>query len=167
MTDTSTSSPLLFPFDKQLVQTVLDGLKQHEYDTDQLMLLAAVYLGLALEDCGTPTEEDNLRLGILRMSAKLAGMGANGSYDEELEPMLELVAQVTKDVVVCSSAYEAAEGSHATILVTEWNEFRVLDLTRLKDAMAEPVFIDCRNVYNAQQMKEHGIRYDSFGRGSA
>ena len=77
------------------------------------------------------------------------------------------LAQVTDQVVVCKSAYEAAEGAHATVLVTEWNEFRVLDLARLKSAMADPVFIDCRNVYNPQQMKEHGIRYDSFGRGSA
>ena len=70
------------------------------------------------------------------------------------------------EVTCCNSAYDAAEGCDALLLVTEWNEFRELDLNRLKKAMRTPVFIDCRNVYEAERMAEHGFRYDSFGRGT-
>jgi len=69
------------------------------------------------------------------------------------------------DVQYCKNSYEAAEGCHGLMLLTEWNEFRQLDLVRLKSVMREPVFIDCRNVYRPERMFEHGFRYRSFGRG--
>jgi UDPglucose 6-dehydrogenase len=72
---------------------------------------------------------------------------------------------VSLDVGYCANAYDAAQGCHGLLLVTEWNEFRELDLPRLKAAMAEPVFIDCRNVYDPSRMVQHGFRYRSFGRG--
>jgi UDPglucose 6-dehydrogenase len=65
----------------------------------------------------------------------------------------------------CKSAYDAAEGCDALMLVTEWNEFRQLDLPRLKELMNRPVFVDCRNVYKPQRMFDAGFRYRSFGRG--
>ena len=72
---------------------------------------------------------------------------------------------VPVEVAYCKNAYEAAERSDAVMLVTEWNEFRQLDLPRLKESMRVPVFIDCRNVYKPDRMFEHGFRYRSFGRG--
>jgi len=69
------------------------------------------------------------------------------------------------DVEYCKNAYAAAEGCHGLMLLTEWNEFRQLDLVRLKGVMREPVFIDCRNVYRPERMFELGFRYRSFGRG--
>ncbi|MEJ2721823.1 MAG: UDP binding domain-containing protein, partial [bacterium] len=69
------------------------------------------------------------------------------------------------DVVYCNSAYETAEGCHGLMLVTEWNEFRQLDLPRLKGLMKEPVFVDCRNVYKPDRLAQQGFRYRSFGRG--
>ena len=65
----------------------------------------------------------------------------------------------------CKSSYEVAEGCDALMLVTEWNEFRQLDLPRLKELMHRPVFIDCRNVYKPERMFDAGFRYRSFGRG--
>jgi UDPglucose 6-dehydrogenase len=72
---------------------------------------------------------------------------------------------VALDVEYSRNPYEAAEGCRGLILVTEWNEFRQLDLPRLKKVMREPVFIDCRNVYKPDRMIEQGFRYRSFGRG--
>ena len=57
------------------------------------------------------------------------------------------------------------QGCNALVLVTEWNEFRVLDFDRLRDAVKEPVFVDCRNVYKPDHVTTHGFRYSSFGRG--
>lgn len=70
------------------------------------------------------------------------------------------------EVTCCKSAYDAAEGCDALLLLTEWNEFRQLDLNRLAKAMRTPVFVDCRNVYQPKRLQECGFRYHSFGRGT-
>ena len=71
------------------------------------------------------------------------------------------------ETVPCASAYEAASGAHLCILVTEWNEFRQLDLDRLGATMKHRAFLDCRNVYSHQRLAEHGFAYDCFGRPAA
>ncbi len=62
-------------------------------------------------------------------------------------------------------AYEAAEDAAAVVLITEWNEFRALDLERLRGAMSSPVFVDLRNVYRPAEMRALGFAYSSIGRG--
>lgn len=73
-------------------------------------------------------------------------------------------AQQLPDVRWCADAYDAAQGAHAVALVTEWNEFRGLDLERLGTLMAERVFVDLRNVYRPDTMRALGFRYSSVGR---
>jgi len=63
-----------------------------------------------------------------------------------------------------SDAYAAAEGADAVVLLTEWNEFRGLDLERLAGVMAKPVLIDLRNVYDADSASQAGLTYISVGR---
>ncbi len=69
------------------------------------------------------------------------------------------------DVVFCESEYEAAEGAEALVVATEWNQFRGLDIERLKRLMKEPVVVDLRNVYDPEKMREAGFRYYGVGRG--
>ena len=69
-----------------------------------------------------------------------------------------------KDVEFCSDAYSAATGAHALVLATEWNEFRSLDLPRIREALLEPVIVDLRNVYDPTEMREQGFRYSGVGR---
>lgn len=64
----------------------------------------------------------------------------------------------------CSGPYEACEGVDAIVLMTEWNEYRALDLERIKALLKQPVFVDLRNVYEPDKMKEAGFRYYSVGR---
>ncbi|MEM9707025.1 MAG: UDP-glucose/GDP-mannose dehydrogenase family protein [Pseudomonadota bacterium] len=71
------------------------------------------------------------------------------------------------DITYCTDAYDAIDGADAVALVTEWDEFRALDLERVKSLLAEPVFIDLRNVYRPAQMYDAGFRYSSIGRPSA
>ncbi|UCG52135.1 MAG: UDP-glucose/GDP-mannose dehydrogenase family protein [Candidatus Latescibacterota bacterium] len=78
---------------------------------------------------------------------------------------MENFKQTDLNVVRCKNPYDTAEGCHGLMLVTEWNEFRQLDIPRLKELMKEPVFVDCRNVYRPERWVEHGFRYRSFGRG--
>jgi UDPglucose 6-dehydrogenase len=62
------------------------------------------------------------------------------------------------------SAYKAAEGADAVVLVTEWDVLRALDLPRLARTMAQPVFVDLRNVYPPDEVEEAGLRGYSIGR---
>lgn len=73
-------------------------------------------------------------------------------------------AKLLPDVAYCTSAYEACEGADAVVLMTEWNEYRALDLDRIKTLLKEPVFVDLRNVYRTEIMEELGFRYFSVGR---
>ena len=66
-----------------------------------------------------------------------------------------------------SDAYAAAAGASALAVVTEWEIFRALDLARLKDIMAEPVFVDMRNVYTAADVTRAGFRYSGIGTANA
>ena len=73
-------------------------------------------------------------------------------------------AGLLKDVMFCDGPYDAMTGADATVLVTEWDEFRALDFNRVKAVMAAPVFIDLRNVYRPSMMRGLGFTYTSVGR---
>jgi len=66
--------------------------------------------------------------------------------------------------VWCGSALEAADQADVTVVVTEWNEFRALDLGRVKELLSEPILIDLRNVYDPKTMAAAGFVYSSVGR---
>jgi UDPglucose 6-dehydrogenase len=78
---------------------------------------------------------------------------------EEARPMLP-------DVAWCENAYATIEGADAVTLLTEWNEFRGLDLARVKALLRKPVMIDLRNVYNPEEMVAAGFAYCCVGRNS-
>jgi UDPglucose 6-dehydrogenase len=67
----------------------------------------------------------------------------------------------------CDDAYQALEGADALVLLTEWNEFRALDLARVKDLLRTPVVIDLRNIYQPEEMTDAGFVYHSIGRSIA
>ncbi|AVT78088.1 UDP-glucose 6-dehydrogenase [Rhodopseudomonas palustris] len=71
------------------------------------------------------------------------------------------------DITYCEDAYDCAKGADALVIVTEWVQFRALDLPRLKAAMAQPIVVDLRNIYRPSEMAEHGFSYHSVGRGDA
>jgi UDPglucose 6-dehydrogenase len=68
------------------------------------------------------------------------------------------------DLDYCGDAYETMQGADALVLVTEWNEFRALDLPRVKALLRAPVVIDLRNIYQPDAMGEAGLIYHSIGR---
>ena len=78
---------------------------------------------------------------------------------------MERVQQVDPDIHLCSSAWEALEGADAVMLTTEWNEFRKMDLERIRGALKEPVMVDCRNIYEPENLTALGFRHACFGRG--
>ena len=67
-------------------------------------------------------------------------------------------------VTWCTDAYDAMSGVDCLVIVTEWNEFRALNLSRMKALMKSPVLVDLRNVYNPDEMLAFGFQYTSIGR---
>ncbi len=68
------------------------------------------------------------------------------------------------DVAFSDSAYDAAEGADAVAIVTEWNEFKFLNLERLRRSMRRPLILDGRNLYEPERMRRLGFEYRSIGR---
>jgi len=77
---------------------------------------------------------------------------------------VERARELMPDIEYCNDAYEVAEGVDALILVTEWDEFRKLDMKKLKGLMHQPVFLDGRNMYDPETMRKLGFIYAGIGR---
>jgi UDPglucose 6-dehydrogenase len=67
-------------------------------------------------------------------------------------------------VIYCASSYEAAAGADAIALVTEWNEFKFLNLERVRQVMRRPVIFDGRNLWEPERMRRLGFEYHGIGR---
>ena len=85
------------------------------------------------------------------------------AYDPE---GMDEAAALLPDIQYTQNAYEAMEGADAVAIVTEWNEFRALDVTRMKAALRAPVMVDLRNVYDPDDMRGAGFAYTCVGRGT-
>jgi UDPglucose 6-dehydrogenase len=109
-----------------------------------------------------PNTDDTRDSPAIPLITALHDLGATvRGYDpagmEQIKPLLP-------DVHFCSSAYDAAAGADAVVIATEWEQFRALDLARLKAVMAQPVIVDLRNIYRAEEMKRAKFRYVGVGR---
>ena len=69
-----------------------------------------------------------------------------------------------KDIAWCKGPYEAMEGADAVVILTEWNEFRALDLAQMRATLKTPILVDLRNIYRIEDMKAAGFVYRSVGR---
>ena len=77
---------------------------------------------------------------------------------------MENAKDVLPPITYCEGAYDAATGADAIVVVTEWNEFRALDLKRIKSVARGAVLVDLRNVYRKEEVARHGFTYTSIGR---
>ena len=93
--------------------------------------------------------------------ALLAAGASVRAYDPE---GMEEAKKLLPGVTFCAGAWEAMEGAHAVAIITEWNEFRALDLARMKAALRTPVVVDLRNIYKPEEMAAAGLHYHSIGR---
>ncbi|HEX8217564.1 MAG TPA: UDP-glucose/GDP-mannose dehydrogenase family protein [Allosphingosinicella sp.] len=83
------------------------------------------------------------------------------AYDPE---GMEAARAVLDDVVYCEDAYAAIDGADAVVIVTEWDQFRALDLHRIKSSLRKPVFVDLRNIYRPSEVAAAGLSYTGVGR---
>jgi len=109
-----------------------------------------------------PNTDDMRESPSLDIVAALQDAGATiRAYDPE---GMEEARKLLDDVVYCDDAYAAMDGADVLAIVTEWNQFRNLNLDRVKSLLTEPVIVDLRNVYDPDAMAEAGFRYTSIGR---
>lgn len=96
----------------------------------------------------------------------LPALVEKGAYIRAHDPqgMEEAKKYLPEDIVYTSSAYEAVEKADCVVLMTEWNQYRALDLKRMHGLMRQPVFIDLRNVYEPETVRRFGFTYTGVGR---
>jgi UDPglucose 6-dehydrogenase len=135
-----------------LVETVTKALGPLEDKT-------VAVLGLAFK----PNTDDMREAKSIEVVGLLHGAGAQiRAYDPAA---MDNARQILPAAVTFSaSPYEAAEGAHAVVLVTEWNEFRYLNLERLRGLLKRPVICDGRNLWEPERMRRLGFEYHSVGR---
>ena len=109
-----------------------------------------------------PNTDDMRDAPSLDIVSALRDAGATiRAYDPE--GMTEAKA-LLDGVVWCEDAYRTMQDADAVVIITEWNEFRLLDLKRMKKLLRQPVMVDLRNIYKPAEMAEAGFRYFSIGR---
>ena len=77
---------------------------------------------------------------------------------------MEQAKLILPDVTYCDDPYSCVDGADGVVIVTEWEQFRALDLNRMKQQMACPILVDFRNVYSSDEMERHGFFYVGVGR---
>jgi len=97
--------------------------------------------------------------------AIIQGLLTEGARVKAFDPAaMEEARVVLPKLELGADPYDVAKGSDAMVLVTEWNQFRRLDLERIKRLLNRPIFIDLRNVYEPDHMKRLGFDYTCVGR---
>ncbi|HVT42795.1 MAG TPA: UDP-glucose/GDP-mannose dehydrogenase family protein [Thermoanaerobaculia bacterium] len=115
-------------------------------------------LGLAFK----PETDDMRESPTIPLIQGLQKRGARiRTYDPEA---MQNAESIFHDIEFCRDAYETAKGCDALVIATEWNEFRALNFSRVRQGMKRPVIIDLRNLYDVKRMREEGFEYHSVGR---
>ncbi|WAC59870.1 UDP-glucose dehydrogenase family protein [Brevundimonas sp. SL130] len=98
----------------------------------------------------------DIALALIAAGAKVQAFDPEGMHE---------AAKLLPGVEMKANAYEAVTGADAAVIITEWDQFRALDLDRVKAAMNQAVLIDLRNVYRDHEMARRGFKYSGIGRG--
>jgi UDPglucose 6-dehydrogenase len=111
-----------------------------------------------------PNTDDMRDAPSLAIVPALQAMGARvRAFDPEgMEQAKKLM-----DIETCADAYETMDGADGLVLLTEWNEFRALNMVRVRELLKHKVIVDLRNIYAPAQMQAYGFSYHSIGRSAA
>jgi len=120
--------------------------------------MSIAVLGLSFK----PNTDDIREAPALRLIGQLQAAGAAiRAYDPVA---MDNARNALPEVQFCRDAYDACQGADAVVIMTEWNQFRNLDLARIKKSMRSAFFFDFRNVYDPAKVRAEGFEYRSIGR---
>jgi len=134
-----------------MVKKIWDALKPVEYGKK------AAFFGLTFK----PETDDIREAPSLTIIPALQEKGVSVHATDPRG--MEETKKILKDVDYFENPYEAAEGVDAVVIMTEWNEYRALDLEKLKKVMRGNIFIDLKNVYDPQKIRSLGFIYTGVG----
>jgi UDPglucose 6-dehydrogenase len=152
----------------QLLQAVMDiNHDRRQWVLDRLQEQLGTLNGrrVALLGLAFKPNTDDVREAVSIDLIKL--LQAEGATVSAYDPVaIAGAAAVTTGVEFCQDAYAATARADAAVLVTEWNEFKSLDLARIRDHMRRPLLIDGRNLYDPAQLRRIGFDYVGVARGA-
>ena len=151
----------------QIVETVERVNKQRKKAMAQKIITACggdvkgmtiAILGLAFK----PNTDDMRDAPSLDIIPALQSAGASvRTFDPE---SMDEAAHIMSGLSFAKNAYDCLSGAQALVIITEWDEFRALDMDRVKTQMAGDVIVDLRNIYKPEDIRRHGFSYTSIGR---
>lgn len=151
----------------RIIETVVEVNQKRKEDMAEKIIdacggsvegMTIAVLGLTFKP-NTDDMRDSPSLAIVPALQK-AGATVRAFDPEGMEEAVTLLP----GMVSCKDAYDAMEGADVLAIVTEWNEFRMLDLDRVKSLLSRPLMVDLRNIYKSDEMRAAGIEYHSVGR---
>ncbi|MGI6296201.1 MAG: UDP-glucose dehydrogenase family protein [Armatimonadota bacterium] len=153
-------------YDFQLLSSVIDiNANQPTRFTDRLKNVLGSLEGKTIAVLGLafkPNTDDLRDAKSLQVIANLLADGATvRAYDPIAMPNTK---RIYPQITYCENAYQTAEGADALLIITEWNEFKYLDLARVKEMMSQPIIFDGRNIYDPERMRRIGFDYYCIGR---
>lgn len=152
----------------RLIETTIDINKQRKKNMAMRVLdicdgsvrgKTIAVLGLTFKP-NTDDMRDSVSLDIVPALQRAGGLIR--AYDPAGMPEAKTMLH---DITWCDGPYAAMQGADVAVILTEWNEFRALDIEQMKKALKQPVLVDLRNVYRPDEMARAGFRYVSVGRG--
>ncbi len=155
-------------YDLRIVQAVLKVNEQRREDMlSKIRTLLPDIRGKRIAALGLsfkPNTDDIRESPAIDISKRLLDAGALLRVYDPASLDLARAVLGKDSVYYAKDPYEAAEGADVLVIFTEWNQFRKLDLVRLKASLVAPKIVDCRNIYDPVTMKEAGFEYLSVGR---
>jgi UDPglucose 6-dehydrogenase len=150
------------PLIKSIAQT---NARQKQEMVEKLRGLVGAFSGKTISVLGLSfkANTDDLRESpaIELVSTLLAEGASVRAYDPA---SMEHAQRRFPDLICCPDPYDAARGADGLALMTEWNEFRNMDMPRIREQLTQPRLLDCRNLYDPHEMQELGFAYASIGR---
>lgn len=151
----------------RLVETTIDINEKRKKDMAVRIVVACggslrgktiAILGLTFKP-NTDDMRDSVSLDVVPALQKA------GAHIRAYDPAgMKEAKNLLKNVTWCDNPYEAMQASDAVVILTEWNEFRALDIKQMRAVLKTPILVDLRNIYNPSEMKNEGFRYISVGR---
>jgi UDPglucose 6-dehydrogenase len=115
-------------------------------------------LGLAFKQ-NTDDIRESASIDIIKILLK------EGAKIKCFDPLaMDNAKKILPDITYCESEFDVADGSHVLVIATEWNQFRNLDLLKIKEFLKTPILIDLRNLYEPEKVKSLGFIYEGVGR---
>jgi len=150
----------------RIVDAVIDV---NEHQGEQMLLKLRKLVGtlkgktIAVLGLAFKPETDDMReapaIGIIKQLIE------DGAKVHAYDPVAKSEAmKILPDIVYADDEYAAVSGADALVFVTEWNQFRALDMVRIRDLMKSPKIADLRNIYEPEDMREMGFEYVGVGR---